>query len=270
MSEGRILTHHQVVNAIVRDLEPLGYVRAVWEGGAVAFGRADEWSDIDLYVVVDDESVGASFMAVEHSLERLSPIKQKFDVGKTPNDGVFQAFYRLENASEYLLIDLAILTTSAPDMFLEPEIHGKAVFHFNKGGSIPQRIVDTSAMAGRLRTRLDRLKAKRDLFTIFVPKEINRGNFLEAFDAYRVLVYEFLLELLRIKHYAFHHDFKLRYIYHELPADVTDELERLIQIKDMDDLKMKFAQASAWSEDILRELDGVDLERLLTDQIQGR
>ncbi len=267
MSEGRIPTHHQVVNAIVRDLEPLGYVHAVWEGGAVAFGRADEWSDIDLYIVVDDDKIEESFQVVERALERISPIKQKFDIGQTPQEGVYQAFYRLRNASEYLLIDLAVLKLSAPDMFLEPEIHGSVVFHFNRDGSILPKLTDRSALADRLRKRLNRLKERRDLFTIFVQKEINRGNFLEAFDAYRVIVYEFLLELLRMKHYAFHHNFKLRYVYHELPADVIRELERLIQIDDMADLETKFESASKWAERVLSELDNMDFDELLDDQI---
>lgn len=267
MSEGRTLTHHQVVNSIVRDLELLDYVRAVWEGGAVAFGREDEWSDIDLYVVVDDEMVAESFQVVERALETISPIQQKFDIGQTPQDGVFQAFYRLKNASEYLLIDLAVLKLSAPDMFLEPEIHGSVVFHFNRDGSILPKQADRPTLAIRLRKRLNRLKERRDLFTIFVQKEINRGNFLEAFDAYRVIVYEFLLELLRMKHYAFHHDFRLRYVYHELPADVTDELERLIQIRDMADLETKFELASRWAERVLNELDNVDFNKLLDDQV---
>ena len=54
----------------------LDYVHAFWEGGAAAFGRADEWSDIDAYLLVNDSKVADAFLAVEKALESVSPIKQ--------------------------------------------------------------------------------------------------------------------------------------------------------------------------------------------------
>jgi hypothetical protein len=50
--------------------------------------------------------------------------------------GISQAFYRFENTSEHLVIDLAVLALSSPGKHLEPSVHGHAVFHFNKGDRI--------------------------------------------------------------------------------------------------------------------------------------
>ena len=48
----------EIISAIVSALEPLDYVYALWEGGAVGFNRVDEWSDIDIHIDVDElESV---------------------------------------------------------------------------------------------------------------------------------------------------------------------------------------------------------------------
>ena len=48
------LTRSAILTTLRQALEPLPYVHAMWEGGAAAFGRVDEWSDIDLQVDADD------------------------------------------------------------------------------------------------------------------------------------------------------------------------------------------------------------------------
>jgi len=123
---GEKLTRKMIIQALVNALEPLNYIHAFWEGGAAAFDRIDEWSDIDLYLVVDDKKVAEAFVVVEKALKSLSLIKQKYEVSHYPQSGLFQAFYRLKDANEYLIIDLAVLTVSSPDKFLEPDVHTRA------------------------------------------------------------------------------------------------------------------------------------------------
>ena len=56
MSRGNELTRERVIQTLVVALKPLDYVHAFWEGGAAALNRIDEWSDIDLYLDVDDDA----------------------------------------------------------------------------------------------------------------------------------------------------------------------------------------------------------------------
>ena len=58
------LGRETIIQTLVDSLEPLNYTYALYEGGAVAFGRIDDWSDIDLYLVVDDDKVDDAFAAV--------------------------------------------------------------------------------------------------------------------------------------------------------------------------------------------------------------
>ena len=58
------MRREQVVEVLRAALEPLASVNAAWLGGSDAFGRADELSDVDLQVDVDDGQV-AAFGAVE-------------------------------------------------------------------------------------------------------------------------------------------------------------------------------------------------------------
>jgi len=248
------LTRDVVIQALVDALEPLSYVHAFYEGGAVAFNRVDEWSDIDLYLVVDDEKINETFTAVENMLKSLSPIKQKYDVPQTGWPGVSQAFYRLKSTSEYLIIDLAILKLTGSEKFLEPEIHGNVVFYFNKSNKVKPVPPDKKAFAAKLQARLKRLQARHDMFNNFVQKEINRGNSLEALDLYHVLTLASLVEALRIRHNPVHYDFKMRYIHYELPKYIVKKLEHLYFVNDARDLQEKYHKADEWFSETMSEI----------------
>jgi len=262
MNENR-LTRDIIIQTLVNALEPLDYAHAFWEGGAAALNRIDEWSDIDLYLVVDDKKVDETFLAVEKALKLLSSIKRKYDVAHPPESGLFQAFYRLEDTSEYLVIDLAVLALSSPDKFLEPEIHGNAVFYFNKSDKVKASPLDKKAMIGKLLKRLERLRARFDMFNIFIQKEINRGNYLEAMDFYRVLTLASLVEALRMKYSPLHHDFRIRYIHYEIPSEEIEKLKRLFFVKDEKDLQEKYREGTKWFHKIASEINRKEIEKLI-------
>jgi len=262
MNENR-LTRDSIIQTLVNALESLDYAHAFWEGGAAALNRIDEWSDIDLYLVVDDKKVDETFLAVEKALKLLSPIKQKYDVVHPPESGLFQAFYKLEDTSEYLVIDLAVLALSSPDKFLEPEIHGNAVFYFNKSDKVKASPLDKKLLIGKLLKRLERLRARFDMFNSFVQKEINRGNYLEAMDFYRVLTLASLVEALRMKYSPLHHDFRIRYIHYEIPSEEIKKLKRLFFVKDEKGLQEKYHEGTKWFHKIVSEINRKEVERLI-------
>ncbi len=257
------LSRETITCTLADSLKPLGFVHAFYEGGAVAFDRVDEWSDLDLYFVVDDDKVADTFQVVEKVLESLSPIKQKYDMPQSGWPGIFQAFYKLEKASDFLIIDLAVLQLSCPDKLLEPEIHGNNVFYFNKNYVVKMPRLDKKAFAEKLRARFERMKARYDMFNGFVQKEINRGNSLEAIDLYHNLILGMLVEALRIKHNPVHYDFKMRYVHYELPSEVVERLVNLHFVKNMDDLQEKYHEAKEWFLKTMSEIDGKQIENLI-------
>jgi predicted nucleotidyltransferase len=261
----RNLDRGVIIRELVRVLESLDYVDAFWEAGAIAFNRVDRWSDIDLYLVVDDAKVADAFQEVERTLESLSPIKRKYEPPVPPEPGIAQAFYKLERASEYLLIDLAIMQRSGRERFLEPEIHGNAVFHFNKSGKIKIPHADKSRLVKRLLERKDRLEGRMDMFRNYVTKEISRGNLIEAIDHYYYLTLSSLLEALRMKYNPFHFDFKTRYVHYELPAEVIRRLQRLYFVSNEKDLLEKYHEASGWFLETLSEIDAKSVQASLKD-----
>ncbi len=244
-----------VVPALKAALEPLDYVYAMWEGGAISFDRVDEMSDIDLYVDVEDSRVSDVFPVVEGVLEGLSGIKLKFSVPLPASHPYAQAFYRLKGASEYLLVDIAVMKHGVEDKFLEPEIHGKAIFHFNKEGAVAVPHVDVDKFVGNLRGRLEKMQTRFDMFRCFVPKEMKRGNYVEALDVYSRLVLELLLEALRMKHKPLHYNFRTHHILHDLPRDVVEKLRALYFVSDETDLARKLGLAEEWFRQTVEELD---------------
>jgi predicted nucleotidyltransferase len=251
----RKLTRNKIINMLVSALEPLDYVHAFYEGGAAAFNRIDEWSDIDLYVVVDDEKVDEVFLVAEKTLKSLSPIKQKLRTPQLPWPGVFQTFYKLENASEYLLVDFAVLNSSASEKFLEPLIHGNVVFYFNKDSKVKPTPFDKKVFFKKLHERLEMLQARFGMFNSLVQKEINRGNYLEAIEWYRAFTLASLVEALRIRYKPIHHDFRMRYVHYELPPKTIKKLENLYFIKDAKDLQEKYYKATEWFQETMSEIN---------------
>ena len=239
---------------MVEALEPINYIHAFWEGGAAAFNRVDEWSDIDIYLVVDKNKVEEAFLAVEDALKSLTKIKQKYNIKQTSWPGIFQAFYRLEGTTEYMIVDLAVLTINAPDKLLEPEIHGKAVFYFNKLEKIIPPPVNKKPFTRKIRQKLEKLQARYYMFNNFVQKEINRHNHIEAVYLYHRLTLDMLIDVLRIKYSPFHYDFKTRYIHYELPPKIIKKLKPFYFIEDENDLQQKYAKANKWFDKAMKEV----------------
>jgi hypothetical protein len=246
MPRGKGLSRDRIILELVNALWPLDYVYGFWEGGAAAFGRVDEWSDIDVNIIVDDDKINETFNQVEKALTTLSPIKLKYEVPKATLQDMSQAFYKLEKASDYNLIDLAVLKLSKQDKFLEPRIHGNVVFYFKKGEKISSAPLDVQEYTNSMQKRLFRLKTRFDMFNCFVQKELKRKNYLEALDLYYNITLASLVEVLRMKHNPFHYDFKMRYVHYELPPDAIKKLEWLYSVRGLEDLQGKYEEASTW------------------------
>ena len=261
MTNKHTLTRETIIQILVHALEPLAYVHAFWEGGAAAFDRIDDWSDLDFYIVVDDEKVDEAFLAIEKALKSLSPLKQVYEIPQLPWPGLSQKFYKLERASEYHIIDLVVMKLNSPEKLLESEIHGNAVFYFNKSNKLKAPSLDKDKIVEKLQKRLERLKARFDLFNMVTQKEINRGNYLEAIDTYHILTLASLVEALRITYNPLHHDFKMRYIHYEIPSEVIKKLKRLYFVESEKELQEKYHEATEWFQKITSQIDQRMIER---------
>ena len=269
MTEQRRLSRDEITGAIASALEPLDYVHAMWEGGAVANDRADQWSDIDICVDADDDRVKEVFPVVERAVEALAPIELKYDVLAPTLGEYVQAFYRLDGAGKFMLIDFAVFKHSAEDKLLEPEVHGNAIFHFNKNGAVEVPALDPEKHLAAIKIALERSRRKCEMFAPFVEKEMLRGDHLRALGLYQRMVLAALVEALRIQHKPEHYDFGVSYTRYHLPEDIVRRLKDLYFVSGDDDLAEKYKRALAWYDQACREVDFEKVERHLRQAHSG-
>jgi hypothetical protein len=253
------VTREAILQALRTRLEPLEFVHAMWEGGAASFRRLDEWSDIDIHVDVDDQHVADVFEAAAEALSSLAPIELVFAMPEPTWHGHSQRFYRLDGISKFLVVDLAVMKHSNPDKFIQHEIHGDPMVHFDKSNVVRSAPLDHSALAEKLHARLGALRTLFDLFQVLTLKELNRRNTIEALAFYQSYTLRPLVEALRIKYKPTHHDFNTRYLYYDLPAEVVRELEDLYFVANADDLLVKRQRAESLFYATLDQLDGSEL-----------
>ncbi len=245
MSQATI-THEHIITALRQVLEPRADVLAMWEGGAAAFDRVDEWSDIDLQVDVQDDHVAEIFPLVEATLAALSPIELRYEIPQPAWHGHAQVFYRLRDTSKFLLLDFVVIQHSNANKFLEPEIHGHALVHFDKANVTAPPTWDQSAHANKLRARLNTLRVTFDLFQIMTLKELARHNDIEALMFYHSFTLRPLVEVLRMQHAPARYNFHTRYLYYDLPKAIVRELDALFFVANADELRVKRERAAAW------------------------
>lgn len=251
--DGAQIGRDAVLQSLASSLAQKEYILAFWEGGAAASGTLDKWSDLDLYLLVRDDRVDESFSDVETALSTQSEIGLKLEVEHPGWPGVHQAFYKLTRMSEYHVIDLAVVTLSAEEKFLEPTVHGEARFGFNKVGAIDYPPYDADAARQKALERRKRLSDRIEMFGSFFQKEVNRGHLIEAIDLYHRLVLPTLVQLLRMRHNLPHSDFGTRHVHSELPEDVMTRLAGLHFTGDEEELLRKHSEARRWISELLSE-----------------
>ena len=241
-----LLTRKDVLDSLTEALEPLDFVHVFWEGGAAGFNRADEWSDIDAQAIVDDDRVEDAFKVVDAAVEKLGGTIAKFRLPEPTWHGHSQCFYKLKNASPFLLIDLAIMKEhTEADRFDAWATHGKPIVKFDKRGLIKEAKLDPEAHATAIMKRLGMLKDLFEIFCIMPMKETNRGNHVEAMFFYLGQTYRPLLEALRMKHCPQRYNYFSRYVYYDLPPEVVKRLESLLFFPP-EEMEAKVGEVREW------------------------
>lgn len=249
------LTRQHLVELVQRVLQPLPFVHALWEGGSVAFGRADAFSDADLQACVDDDKVAETFAALEAELEKVLGIEAVFSVPEPAWHGHAQRFYRFEGREPWLMLDFCVQKRSNERRFLESEIHGKAIFLFDKIALADSaKPLDVEAFESKLRGRIEMHRTRMHLLAHLVEKECRRQRPLDAIHFYQGIVIAPLVELLRIRHDPWRHDFGMRYLHTTLPVDQARRLEDLLFIRNFPDLQTKQRIAVRWFNNLAAEL----------------
>ncbi|MEG5048821.1 nucleotidyltransferase domain-containing protein [Microcoleus sp. B4-C1] len=235
-----------ILEKIVSTLQPLDFVLALWQGGSAAHGYTDEWSDLDIAVVVEDNCVQQTFDIVEKALAEIGEIELKYRVPEPAWHGQSQCFWRLKETPPFLLIDFAVFRRSSKNEFLEIERHGNVPIAFDKANQIVPHPVDKSKHLSTMQSRLNDLKISFDLLQPLVKKEIYRGHLVDAIGNYHNWTLLPLVELLGMIYRPHRYDFELKYFSRDFPRPIVDRVAPLFCIANLEDLAVKQQIAEAF------------------------
>ncbi|HMS64367.1 MAG TPA: hypothetical protein PKD83_03835 [Ignavibacteria bacterium] len=227
----------EILSKIIKELLSYPQINILAEGGAKAFNRYDELSDIDLMADTEDGSAEGTVKNFENFLTELTGIESVYTVSEKKD--FYHKFYKLNNISKFWVIDLFIVERSNPAKELELQIHGDLVIHYDKYDYIKKQKFNLNEYQDKIKTFGKRSKAVFEFFQYQTEKEIMRGHYIDALAYYFDLTLKPLIRLLRIKFNPMHYNFELRYLYDEFPGNIVKEIETLMEIKGLDDLKLK-------------------------------
>lgn len=249
------LDRTRLLDTVHTAVAALPWAHALWEGGSAAFDRADEWSDVDLQVDVDDDKVAETFAAVEAALAKVATVDLVFVVPEPAWHGQSQRFYRFADTPPWLMLDFCVIRHGNPNKFIEPELHGRARVLFDRTGVLSQPPkVDRAAMETKVQARLAQLIVRFEMFQPLVPKDIWRQRPVDAWHFYQGLTLNPLVALLRMKYDPLRHDWSARYLHHYLPETEGAKLTRLCYIGTPAELIDRQTEAIAWFRELAAEL----------------
>lgn len=245
----------RMIDALAEALEPVPFVRAAWLGGSDASGRTDEWSDIDLQLVANDDAIEPAIDAVHGALLELSPTAQSYRLPKPTWHGHEQEFLSLRDAEPFHFVDLVVLARSSTDWFLEPERHGNPLVLFDKDGLVRPALLDREKHAQKMAARLEVLRSTFPLFQNLVSKAVLRRDGPDAMQAYMAYTIRPLVEVLRMRYCPLLYDYGLRYLDRDLPEPPREEIAELVFPQSTDAVEPFRARAEALFRETMRAFD---------------
>lgn len=248
------LYRNEMKRRFINLLQDKDYIHATWEGGSAATGYLDEFSDLDLIVIADDDSTESVFLLVEKFLTDEYGIKQKYRVPEPCWHGMSQCFYRLENSPQFFFVDFAVQKLSTEDRFLEQDRHGNAVIWFDKKNLVKAVSMPGDMIESKGKRAFKNVTESFFLISLDIYKSLKRGRDVDALESYYRGCLGRLAIMLNLKYRPAKYDFNMRYSYRDYPKEVNEKLKRLMLVNDITELETKTKEVEGWFDQLKLEL----------------
>ncbi|MFC4785985.1 hypothetical protein ACT8ZV_16020 [Nocardioides sp. MAHUQ-72] len=229
-------------------------VRVAWVGGSAATGGYDEWSDLDIELLCTPGEADAVYDRL------LARIREDFEVDHvwelpraTWPDGR-QCFVNHQPRAGDLteptrIVDLHVSDLSDAHRFVDVRRHGTPIVVHDPDGLVVLRHDDEAALQAAIAEGVDQVAQRRATAEWLVNRAVRRDQLPEAVALYLRFGLAPLVQLLRVEHCPWRHDFGLRYLHTDLPADVAARVDALLPgAADLADLS---AACFAWTDELL-------------------
>ncbi len=233
-------------------------VLVAWIGGSAVTGGWDEWSDLDVDVLCRP---GTSTAAYERWLAGLVEELAPASVWDTPRewrpDGR-QCFVSMQQrpgllAEPTMIIDLVMVDISDGHRHLDVRRHGSPLVLHDPDGLLVLREDDAVELAEGMAGAVDQVRQKRPTSEWLVNRALARGHVAEGLDLYVRHGLHLLVRLLRAEHCPERHDYGLRYLRDDLPAEVAGRFEALVPGESGRSLRELSADCFGWIDELLAQ-----------------
>jgi hypothetical protein len=231
-------------------------VLAVWVGGSAVTGGYDEWSDLDVELLV---TPGAHEAAYQRMLAGLREDFEVDHVWEAPldwwQDGR-QCFVNHQARPGLLeeptrIVDLHLASCSDAHRHVDVRRHGTPIVLHDPDGLVVLRHDDEAKLEAARAEALDQIRQRRATGEWLVNRALARGHLAEAVTMFLRFGLDPLVRVLRAEQCPWRHDFGLRYLDTDLPADVAARVVALVPGAPGGDLRAQSAACFAWLDDLL-------------------
>lgn len=244
-----MISRNSIISCL-KELEKDPKVYACWLEGADAHGRVDKYSDIDIWIDVEDNYVSKAFKKIEKLLENIGNIDYSFEKEHS-HPKIRQRFYHLKGSSKFLIIDVCIEKHSRVFWYTSGYEDEKVSIIFDKTKVIKFKKLDKKKLKKDTEEKIKSLDKSFLFFQVWVEKEINRNHFLQSFAAYQKYILIPLVELIRLRYTPTKSGYHLSGISKDnIPAIITKHLEDLYKISSLADIKKKMKKANKLYEEV--------------------
>src|SRR5262249_49226696 len=126
------------------------------------------------------------------------------------------------------LVDLHLSSLSDEHRLVDVRRHGAPIVLHDPGGLVELQEDDPVAMAASIAAALERGRQRRGTGEWLVARALARGHLAEGLDLYLRFALGPVVRMLRVRHCPWRHDYGLRYLDTDLPADVAARVLALV------------------------------------------
>jgi len=228
----------------------------MWEAGSAAFGRVDDYSDLDIGLLASVGSNDEVWGIVDQAFAELGGVSLRWSEPNPLFSGMDKRIFRPRQATRWLQVDIGLFPENAAELYNEPERHGRIDIIFDRaGGRLAPPRWDELANRRRMGEALHQNLMKWQTYYGWFRKELARGRTVDAFMMYLHLTVMPLLTVLNMRYRPSRWDFGFRYVKDELPSEVVKVVERLCYVPDPSALEERFSAADGLLRETLHELE---------------
>ena len=231
-------------------------VTVIWVGGSAATGGYDEWSDLDVELLCTPGEHDAVYDRMLSRIQRDFEVDHIWELPVESWPDGRQCFVNHQHRPGALeeptrIVDLHISSLSDSHRVVDVRRHGTPIIVHDPDHLVELRHDDEAEIQRACAQWTEQIRQRRATAEWLVNRAIRRGQLPEAVSFYLSFALGGLVRLLRIEHCPWRHDFGLRYLDTDLPADVVLKVHALIPGAGNDPLERLSAACFAWTDELL-------------------